>query len=125
MKRFAKPMLFVLAACVLAFALAACSSHDDPYAAAGTYKMVSIQSDDPSGAVSADDAALLDAVGLSTVLELGDDGTGTFTLLGVPTAITWENTTFVIDGTATQFTLSGSTLSIVGSDGRVMVFQKQ
>ena len=125
-KRFAKMMVVLAAACALvctALALAGCTK-DTTYAAAGTYKLVEIQSDDPEEAMTAEDIAILDAFGLSTTLELRSDGTATWTIVGVPVELTWENTTITLEEETIEFTVSGKTLTLADG-GSAMVFEKQ
>ena len=124
MKRFAKWAMAALAVCALACCLAACGSKDTTYAAAGTYRLVEIQSDDPDAVVTADDVAMLDAVGKPTVLELAADGTGTFTVTGMPTDITWANSSLTMNGMTIEFSVSGDVLSMASGDGAVMVMRK-
>ena len=110
----------VLAALCVALALGVCGG-DDRYAAAGTYKLHEIQS--PTSPVDADTVQMLEVLGKGTTLELRADGTGTWTLVGVPADITWENTTLVVAGQQVTFTISGNQL-IMEADQDKMIFQK-
>ena len=125
MKRFVKLGIALLAVCALACSLAACGEKDTTYAAAGTYKLVEIQSDNADAVVTADDVAMLDAVGRPTVLELTSGGTGTFTVAGMPADITWANHSLTMDGMTVEFTVSGDLLLLSSGDGATMVLRKQ
>ena len=125
MKRFAKIVAVIAAlacAAALVCALGDCSKKEDPYAAAGTYKLVEIEAG--SNSVTREANAMLDQLGLGTSLELRSDGTGTFILVGVPAEITWEGHTVTLAGNPQEFKLEGNVLSMTSESG-VMYFEKQ
>ncbi|MBR3259056.1 MAG: hypothetical protein IKF96_08740 [Eggerthellaceae bacterium] len=125
MKRFAKIVAVIAAlacAAALVCALGGCSKKEDPYAAAGTYKLVEIEAG--SNSMTREANAMLDQLGLGTSLELRSDDTGTFILVGVPAEITWEGHTVTLAGNPQEFKLEGNVLSMTSESG-VMYFEKQ
>lgn len=122
MKQWAKVLTAMCVACALAAALAlvGCSSGSaDKGAKAGTYELYELQSE--TDAVSHDDIELVKSFGLTTSLQLNEDGTGVFDVFGTTTDITWDAENIYIDGEATPYTYEDGKVSI-SADGDTMVF---
>ncbi len=60
------------------------------------YYLVSIS--EGENTMGSDQMAVMEALGMASTLQLNTDGSGTLTLYGTPTGITWEGNTLNLDG---------------------------
>jgi hypothetical protein len=125
----------VLLAFVLGVTLAGCGGGggaDPKETFKGTWDLKSVDAEDESSSMSEDDVKLLDDLGMSTFVNLNEDGSAEFVLFGFTVKGEWEakSATSVsidleMDGESSTFegTLSGDTLTI-DVDGDKMSYVK-
>lgn len=125
-----KGLIALAAACAIALCigLVGCSGADKSDNKAnfvGTWNAVSVSSPE-IGTLTADD---LKSFGLTVSLELKDDGTGQFDIMGDKMDVTWsaDSATQITvkdsEGASSKLTLDGDTLS-GDEDGAVMEFKR-
>ena len=88
---------------------------------AGSYKLTAMVNEGEEA--TEDDLGLLESLGLTCMLYLNEDGTGSLVLFGTEMELTWDDSFLYMDGESTPFTLNGNVLSI--EDGETsMTFAK-
>lgn len=109
---------------VLCFALVGCGGVDKSNYT-GDWKLA-YGSDEN---LDADSLELMDSLGLTVILTLNDDGTGTLNLFGDSMDATWEASsneegTIALDDSDASLKLSGGELTIEDSTGASMTFKR-
>lgn len=118
------PIALLTLVVALGLALAGCSGGQGDYSKnfQGSWKMTSM-----AGA-SEDDMALMEAFGMSVVLELNEDKTASVDMMGEEVAGSWEaksatECTFTVEGDSATGTLNGEKLTLA-IEGEEMTFEK-
>ena len=70
------------------------------------------------------DTSSLSLLGMTGTLELKDDKTGTMSIFGSSTNLTWDDKNLTVDGQATAYSISGNKLTLE-NNGSKMVFEKK
>jgi len=117
-----KKLLVLLLAVAMCFAFAACGGDDAVSSEAGTYKCISM-TDENGETIDEDTMAMMDALGLSVLIVLNEDGTGYIDMGGGELAeFTYGNGEMIAEGDAITYEIDGDILTL---DGGSMVFERQ